>query len=431
MHRAVAWVAVQGARAVDVKGDVMSESRRAPYRVTGLDEFGLPAEPPPLPPPPPPGVAALSRRGLITALGGLTLGASALVPGLFASDRIRELASQQLTGEPPIYDCASWGAREPTSPVTVLNAKPSRILVHHTATANVTDYSAAALGQLARSIQAFHMKDRGWLDTGQNFTISRGGYIAEGRHESLQTLLSGAQFVEGAQCPNQNDSSIGIENEGTYTAVQPPAVLFSALTALCAFACRQYGLAPTQLFGHRDYWDTECPGDRLYALLPALRSRVAQAMGAMSSGHTPGQQVPPGSLAPPNLGRLASARRYNLPSWPLLRVDDRGGAVLAAQYLLRGAGVPGVHVNGQFDRYMVDAVYVFQRRHHLPVTGMIGGGSWPLLAVPVRAGHGGDAELAVHSLTTSPSARGFLSRVPTTVTRTTWQRLLTAAAPTS
>lgn len=400
----------------------MSESRRAPYRVTGLDEYGLPAEPPPLPPPPPPGIGRMSRRGLITLVGGLALGGSAVVPGLFAGDPVHELAAQLATGQPPIYDCASWGARDATSPVTVLNYKPSRILVHHTATANTTDYSPAALGELARSIQKFHMSTRGWLDTGQNFTISRGGYIAEGRHESLQTLLNGRQFIEGAQCPNQNDSSIGIENEGTYTAVQPPAVLFNALTVMCAFACRQYGLAPTQLFGHRDYWDTECPGDKMYALLPTLRAQVAKVMaGAAPSGPNGG-----------NLGQLASARRYDTPSWPLLRVQDKGTAVLAAQYLLRNAGITGVTLNGQFDRHMVDSVYEFQRRHKMSPTGMIGGGSWPLLAVPVRAGQGGDPELAVQALVKAePGRRAWTGRVPSAVGRTAWQRLLTAAGPTS
>jgi hypothetical protein len=399
----------------------MSESRRAPYRVTGLDEYGLPAEPPPLPPPPP-GIGLLSRRGLITLVGGLALGGSAVVPGLFAGDPVRELAAQQATGEPPIYDCASWGAQAATSPITVLNYRPSRILVHHTATANTTDYSPAALGELARSIQNFHMNTWGWLDTGQNFTISRGGYIAEGRHQSLRTLLTGSQFVEGAQCPDQNDSSIGIESEGTYTAVEPPQVLFNALTVLCAFACRQYGLAPTQLFGHRDYWDTECPGDKMYALLPTLRAQVAGVLSG-SSAATEG----------PNLGQLASLRRYDVPSWPLLRVDDTGPAVLAAQYLLRNAGLTAVTLNGQFDRQMVDSVYEFQRRHQMSPTGMIGGGSWPLLAVPVRAGQGGNAELAVHALVNVKSGqRTWLSRVPSVpslVGRTTWQRLLTAASP--
>jgi hypothetical protein len=404
----------------------MSESRRAPYRVTGLDEYGLPAEPPPLPPPPPPGVRQLSRRGLLTVAGGLVLGGSSVVSDLFSGDSVRDVGHQRLTGEPPIYGCEAWGARQPSSPVDVLDKKPSKILVHHTATPNVSDLTPAALGQLARAIQTDHMNNRGWPDSGQNFTISRGGYIAEGRHESLRTLLGGQSFVEGAHCVNQNDSSIGIENQGTYTEVQPPGQLFNALIAMCAFICRQYSISPGELYGHRDYWDTECPGDKMYALLPTLRYYTARALGVAPeqpsdpkhTGHSP--------------AALASVRvqagHFERPSWPLLRVGDRGAAVLAAQYLLRRNGIPGVRPNGQFDRYTVDAVYQFQSRHGMNRSGMIGGGSWPLLATPVRAGQGGDAELALNALTSAKTATPNV-RLPGTVTRATWQRLLTASAP--
>jgi hypothetical protein len=413
----------------------MSEQRRAPYRVTGLDEFGLPAEPPPLPPPPPPGVGALSRRSLITATGGLALGGLTLMSG--GDEPVRVTAQQNSTGEPPIYGCDSWGARPASSQLTILNKKPEKVLVHHTATKNVDDMSANALGELCRSIQKFHMSDRGWEDTGQNFTISRGGYIAEGRHESLRTLLGGQSFVEGAHCTNQNDSSIGIENEGTYTEVQPPLSLFNALTVMCAYICNQYDIQPTQLYGHRDFWDTACPGDKLYALLPTLRGQVARLMAAQKSQQQATQsqqqaaqnQQHPRRQAPrhqPDARRMTLLESYYVPSWPLLRITDQGPTVLAAQYLLRNAGMAKVPTDGQFGRAMADGVYEFQRRHHLPVTGMIGGGSWPLLAVPVKAGQGGNAELAVQVLTRAHRSAG---KVPSAINQAVWQRLLSGSTP--
>ena len=33
-----------------------------------------------------------------------------------------------------------------------------------------------------------------------------------------------------------------------------------------------------EIKGHRDYYNTECPGDRLYAKLPQLRTEVAKAL---------------------------------------------------------------------------------------------------------------------------------------------------------
>jgi hypothetical protein len=400
----------------------MSGSYRAPYRVAGLDEYGLPSEPPPLPAP---ARARMSRRGLITLAGGIALGGASLLPGLLADDPIRDLAEQQATGEPPIFDCAGWGARAPSSPLTVLNYRPSKIIVHHTASPNQDDTSPEALAALARAIQNDHMDNRDWPDTGQNFLINRGGYIAEGRHESLQTLLGGTSFIEGAHCIDQNDNSIGIENEGTYTDVSPPAALVNSLAIMCTFVCGQYAIPANQLYGHRDFNDTACPGDELYALLPALRAQVAQALVGGSS--------PAPSPTAPDQRALASSPMLTVPYWPLLRIGDRGAAVLAAQTLLRGAGIPAVPLDGQFGRTTADAVYAFQQKHRLPPTGMIGGGSWPLLAVPVHPGDGGYAEQAVHVLLRATPAAPRARPTPPTATigPTSWQRLLDPHAPTA
>jgi hypothetical protein len=159
--------------------------------------------------------------------------------------------------------------------LTLISTNPDKILVHHTATANSTDYSQAHAYALARSIQNSHMDTNGWSDTGQHFTISRGGYAMEGRHNSLAKLTAGSGMVVGAHCPGQNDKAIGIENEGLYTSVAPPAALYDKLVDMCAYICQQYGIAATQIYGHRDFLATQCPGDVLYGMLPQLRTDVA------------------------------------------------------------------------------------------------------------------------------------------------------------
>ncbi|SBT40510.1 golvesin C-terminal-like domain-containing protein [Micromonospora auratinigra] len=180
---------------------------------------------------------------------------------------------------PSIAGCATWGARNPSSALTTLSANPDKILIHHTDTANSTDYSQAHAFALSRSIQDYHMDSNGWADTGQHFTNSRGGYVTEGRHGSLARLQAGSGIVVGAHCPGQNDKAIGIENEGNYNTVAPPAALYSRLVELCAYICDQYAIPATQIFGHRDFYSTDCPGDVLYAKLPQLRTDVAAALG--------------------------------------------------------------------------------------------------------------------------------------------------------
>ncbi|MEV6651278.1 peptidoglycan recognition family protein [Streptomyces sp. NPDC051219] len=211
-----------------------------------------------------------TRRTMFTS--ALALGAAALVP-VAAPGRAHADAGQV------VFDCSAWGARPPSSPVRVISTPPLRIIVHHTATANVTDYSQARAFALARAIQTYHMDTHGWIDTGQHFTVSRGAYVTEGRHHSLAELRGGARHVSSAHCVGQNTVAIGIENEGTYSTVEPRIVQYAALVELCATVCLQYGLPSSEIYGHRDFNATACPGDRLYGLLPQLRRDVAARTG--------------------------------------------------------------------------------------------------------------------------------------------------------
>ncbi len=207
----------------------------------------------------------VSRRAVLLGVGAVVGSvASALPP---RADRRR------------IERCAEWGAREPVERAASLSRAPQRVLVHHTATENVADESRRHAHDLARFFQRLHMDDNDWGDTGQHFTITRGGVVLEGRHGSVDALLAGDRMVEGAHAFGQNRDAIGIENEGTYVDQTPPAVQWDALVWLCAVVCRQYAIPPTEIHGHRDFWDgTVCPGDAFHALLPRLRAQVALAV---------------------------------------------------------------------------------------------------------------------------------------------------------
>lgn len=224
--------------------------------------------------------SGLGRRSLLRGAVLLGVGAAATtVPVLTAAG-----PAQAQVATPTIHGRSAWNARSPRSPVTIRNHRPNKIIVHHTATANQSDTSLARAFSLSRGIQNHHMDSNGWIDTGQQFTISRGGHIMEGRHRSLPTLQGGSTFVHGAHAGSQNSQSIGIENEGTYTSATPPGALYNSLVQTCAYICQQYGINPSQIFGHRDFGSTQCPGNVLYGMLPQLRNDVADAMDGGGGG---------------------------------------------------------------------------------------------------------------------------------------------------
>ena len=221
-----------------------------------------------------PDTSPLGRRDFITRAAAIAGGAA-----LIGAADLRFSQSAHAAAAPHVYTRAEWGARPPTSPAQII-AAPDHLVVHHMAFPNSTDYSLTHAFQLSRDCQDLHMDQNGWADTGQQLTISRGGYVMEGRNRSLEAIGKGAN-VMGAQVANENGHTLGIENEGTYTSVLPPTALWNSLVQTLAWLCDDYGLDPhASIVGHRDYNSTtECPGDALYAKLPDLRNDVANALG--------------------------------------------------------------------------------------------------------------------------------------------------------
>ncbi|MDA8372574.1 MAG: peptidoglycan recognition family protein [Nocardiopsaceae bacterium] len=229
-------------------------------------------------------------RGAAFAAGGALLGG--------AID-IVTAGGALAAGEPHVYTRADWGARPPRTAAQVLSTGPDRIVVHHTATSNSTDYSASHAAALSRTIQYHHMYNNGWSDMGQQLTISRGGHIMEGRNRSLSSIRN-RKHVVGAHTANHNSHAIGIESEGTYASDAPPKALMDALIDTCLWLCATYGLDPaTAIVGHRDYNATLCPGDKLYAMLPQLRTDVKARLRSLKvRADLAGEDDVPGAHAP-------------------------------------------------------------------------------------------------------------------------------------
>ncbi|WP_406690967.1 N-acetylmuramoyl-L-alanine amidase [Saccharopolyspora sp. ID03-671] len=320
----------------------------------------------------------VARRAVLA--GGLAVSAVGFagLPASAAAPRVGGRAAA-----PSISSTSDWDARDASGEIEVLDSKPTKIIVHHTATPNSDDTSQSHAFELSRQIQDYHMDTNGWSDTGQNFTNSRGGHLMEGRHKSLAALQGGSQHVKGAHAGEQNSVSLGIENEGTYTEASVPGSLWESLVSLCSYMVSQYGIEPGEIYGHRDYMSTACPGDVLYARLPELRESVGAALG------------------------LAVVQPV---TWPLLRPGAQGPSVSALQMLLgaRGAVVPVDGVFGESTQ-RASAGVVAERAGSGPSCfgsrvaepGLFGGLAWESVTPVLGAGARGEAVRAVQVLLTS------------------------------
>jgi hypothetical protein len=221
-----------------------------------------------------------SRRD---ALGGGTLLATAVL--LTGSAHFSGQVPAEATGTsstpptPLVFPREDWKAREPERDARVLDHAPEYVVVHHTDTRNRSDFSRKWAFELSRAIQNHHMDTQGWGDTGQQLTISRGGYVMEGRSGSLDAIRSGRHLV-GVQTRDHNPVSVGIENEGRYHEKEPPEELYDSLVEVCAWLCETYDLPTSAIVGHRDLVSTTCPGDVLYDMLPALREDTDALLAA-------------------------------------------------------------------------------------------------------------------------------------------------------
>lgn len=186
-----------------------------------------------------------------------------------------------------VIGCDEWGAAPPKN-APFKRTTPKWVVVHHAAYPNPpkdrSQRTRDGAITLAREIQHDHMVNRGWFDSGQNFLNSTGGFLLEGRHGSLDAVKVG-QCIQSAHAPQDKgklpggNESPGIENEGNFMTAQMAPVQWASLVELCASLCDSLKLPPTAIKGHRDFTNTDCPGDWLYGQLPQLRMDVAKRLG--------------------------------------------------------------------------------------------------------------------------------------------------------
>lgn len=321
------------------------------------------------------GRPGLSRRRLLqgtAAMGGLlafgTAVSASTTPAFAAT-----------VSRPDIISAKSWGATAPKGSLSRIDRRPGHLVIHHTTHENASDFSDEAAKEVARLIQRNH-KTNGWADTGQQFTVARGGQMLEGRQGSLAAVVDGTRFIEGAHAYGFNDQSVGIEVDGMYMSDLPTDAQWDSLVHLSAFICERYGIDVDNIIAHRDApgAQTLCCGDAFYAKLPALRKEVRSALAH-------GVDAGPGT-----------SRDY-----PTVRPGDQGDAVRRVQVTLTGIGHQPGAADGVYGQATEQAVREYQSAIGTGVDGVVGPRTWGALATHHAAGatvRSGDAGTEVEYL---------------------------------
>lgn len=167
---------------------------------------------------------------------------------------------------PPLtHGRAEWRAQPPTNPLSP-DPLPWRITLHHTD----GRYTATLAESLEETffIQDFHQNGRKWNDIAYHYIVDPSGNIIEAR--PLETL--------GAHTLNNNEGNVGVALLGTYHAPKnnpTTAAQRAAVGSLGRYLVRRFGIDPVSLKGHRDYKQTDCPGDLAYTKLAELRRAFA------------------------------------------------------------------------------------------------------------------------------------------------------------
>ncbi|MEU3102700.1 N-acetylmuramoyl-L-alanine amidase [Streptomyces griseoflavus] len=196
---------------------------------------------------------------------------------------------------PPITSRATWGADEsisPEEPSYLPGERIKAVVVHHTAESN--DYTCAQGPAVVRGIHAYHVKQLGWKDLGYNFLVDKCGTVYEGRKGGVDLP------VMGAHAYGFNSETTGISVLGTHTSTAPPTAALTSVARVAAWKLGQYGVSPTgtatltagdsgrsytgktwakgdrltlpAIHGHRDGYNTQCPGDAFYTRLATVRT---------------------------------------------------------------------------------------------------------------------------------------------------------------
>lgn len=224
--------------------------------------------------------------------------------------------------QPEIVPRSAWGGGSVPPRARPSFGRVVMAFVHHTE--GVNNYSASQSASIVQAIARYHRDGRGWNDIGYNFLVDRFGRVFEGRAGGI------SMPVIGAQAGGWNSVSTGVAILGSFTGTSAPRAAVEAVGALLGWKLALHGVPVSgtveiisaggsenrwpagrrvtfqRISGHRDGCSTDCPGNLLYAQLPAIR-RLAAEQGELTPPEAYVTLVGPGAVEWGKAARLRGA----------------------------------------------------------------------------------------------------------------------------
>ncbi|MEU4355944.1 N-acetylmuramoyl-L-alanine amidase, partial [Streptomyces virginiae] len=230
-----------------------------------------------------PGKAGRGGAAKSAPASGARAAAAAVAPG-----------PESTSPRPDVVTRAQWGADESLNnegPIYLAGGKIKALFVHHTAAA--APYECADSAAIVRGLHVYHVKTNGWRDLGYNFLVDKCGTLFEGRQGGVDQPVMGAHTYGF----NSESTSVAVLGDHTTAGASPEAL--EGISKMAAYKLGQYDAdmdgtttltagatqknyagtsftagQPYQfktVSGHRDGFNTECPGHQLYPQLDTIR----------------------------------------------------------------------------------------------------------------------------------------------------------------
>lgn len=219
-----------------------------------------------------------------------------------------------------------------------------RIILHH----------AEATKCTIDDIHRWHLNN-GWSGCGYHFLIRKDGSIYRGRPEKSL----------GAHTSNHNTGSLGVCFEGAFNKEVMTEAQIKSGQELVTYLCDKYNLLKANVYKHKDFNSTDCPGANFpFELIQKGTINVNVVSEVTIVDELKTECIKQGFIA-----------------YPTCRKGAKGNITKIIQRLLikKGYKLPLYGVDGSYGDETVKAVKEFQLDNGLSVDGVVGENTWSKL----------------------------------------------------